>query len=530
MGNGNDRINIYDGPNTNSPLLATISGNILPNSAIISSSNSITIQQISDGIGNSSGFILEWNCISTVSKPIANFYTSDTNSCNTTIKFYNLSTQAVNNYWDFGDGSYSTKQNPTHTYLQDGIYTVKLLISNTIGQDSIIKNNYVNISQLDKPIISDAIRCNEGEIKLECLDTNNTIYWYDNNINTNYLHTGNTFNTFIDTTRTFYASQKQYYPPLSFGKLDTNGNGSFTDMGSNKGITFDVLNSSKLISVDVYTNINGDRSIFLFNSANELINSKTLFLNYGKNTINLDWDLQQGINYKILTNAYSGLYHSTSNISFPYTDANNSIILKSDSSNSNYFYFYNWKLQNKFCISPKTEIKAIVSDTLKPQPLFELSAEDPSIQLNNKSNYSSSYYWDFGDGDFSLLESPNHTYSNNGLYEIKLIASNDCGIKSYTKNLQIINTSIQNIDNYNNIKLFPNPVTNIINIEFNTIFRNNISIKLFNTLGQEIKNTTIYKNSENSIISINTKNIQRGIYIILIETDSKIISRKVILE
>jgi len=531
MGNGNDRINIYDGPNTNSPLLTTLSGSTIPNSAIISSTNSITIQQISDGVENSSGFILEWNCISTVSQPIVSFYTSDTNSCNTLIKFYNLSSEAVNSYWDFGDGNYSTEQNPIHNYLQDGLYTIKLLISNSIGQDSLIKSDYVNISQLAAPIISDAIRCSEGEVELKCIDTNNTIFWYENNVKIIPLHSGNTFNPFIDTTRTFYASKKQYDSPLNIGKLDTNGNGSFTDIGSNKGLTFDVLNSSKLISIDVYTISNGDRSIFLFNSANELIYSNTLFLNYGKNTINLDWDLQQGINYRILTNAYSGLYYNTSNITFPYSDANNNIIIKSDSSNSNYFYFYNWKLQNKYCISPRIEINAIVSDTLKPQPLFEFTIEDPSIQVKNKSNYSSSYYWDFGDGDFSLLKNPNHTYSNNGLYEIELIASNDCGIKSYTKNIQIVNTSIKNINNNNNsIKIFPNPATNIINIEFNTIFRNKISVKLINTLGQEIENNSIYMNSKNSIISINTQNIQRGVYIIMIETDSNIISRKIILE
>jgi len=31
--------------------------------------------------------------------------------------------------WDFGDGQTSTEQNPTHTYLQDGTYSVKLLIT-----------------------------------------------------------------------------------------------------------------------------------------------------------------------------------------------------------------------------------------------------------------------------------------------------------------------------------------------------------------------------------------------------------------
>ncbi len=38
--------------------------------------------------------------------------------------------------WDFGDGTYSTDQNPTHTYSEAGTYTVNLTVSNTSGTTS----------------------------------------------------------------------------------------------------------------------------------------------------------------------------------------------------------------------------------------------------------------------------------------------------------------------------------------------------------------------------------------------------------
>lgn len=38
-------------------------------------------------------------------------------------------------YWDFGDGSYSQLQNPTHAYSEVGRYTVVLNVSNAGGSD-----------------------------------------------------------------------------------------------------------------------------------------------------------------------------------------------------------------------------------------------------------------------------------------------------------------------------------------------------------------------------------------------------------
>lgn len=59
-------------------------------------------------------------------------YASATNALNAT--FTDQSTGTVSTYlWDFGDGNFSTVQNPTHTYSSAGTYTVCLIISNVCG-------------------------------------------------------------------------------------------------------------------------------------------------------------------------------------------------------------------------------------------------------------------------------------------------------------------------------------------------------------------------------------------------------------
>ncbi|MBD3855520.1 MAG: PKD domain-containing protein [Acidobacteria bacterium] len=41
--------------------------------------------------------------------------------------------------WDFGDGQTSDQQNPTHTYTTSGSKTVTLVVSNSVGSDSTVK-------------------------------------------------------------------------------------------------------------------------------------------------------------------------------------------------------------------------------------------------------------------------------------------------------------------------------------------------------------------------------------------------------
>lgn len=47
--------------------------------------------------------------------------------------------------WNLGNGTVSFLQNPSVTYLIAGQYTIKLVIKNSIGADSITKTQYINV-------------------------------------------------------------------------------------------------------------------------------------------------------------------------------------------------------------------------------------------------------------------------------------------------------------------------------------------------------------------------------------------------
>lgn len=72
--------------------------------------------------------------ITITNAPIASFSSSGTNL---SYNFLDLSSDAPDTYlWDFGDGNTSSLQNPAHTYLAYGTYTVCLTTTNTCGTDS----------------------------------------------------------------------------------------------------------------------------------------------------------------------------------------------------------------------------------------------------------------------------------------------------------------------------------------------------------------------------------------------------------
>ena len=70
-----------------------------------------------------------------------------------TASFTDLSTNDPNAWdWDFGDGSTSTEQNPSHTYAVSGSYNVCLTASNDFGSNEFCKVINTNVGITDEPV------------------------------------------------------------------------------------------------------------------------------------------------------------------------------------------------------------------------------------------------------------------------------------------------------------------------------------------------------------------------------------------
>jgi gliding motility-associated-like protein len=60
--------------------------------------------------------------------------------------------------------------------------------------------------------------------------------------------------------------------------------------------------------------------------------------------------------------------------------------------------------------------------TFWPSPVL---ISDPLVRFNNDSRDANNFTWDFGDGDGSNLENPEHVYRDTGTYIVRQIANND---------------------------------------------------------------------------------------------------------
>lgn len=62
---------------------------------------------------------------------------------------------------------------------------------------------------------------------------------------------------------------------------------------------------------------------------------------------------------------------------------------------------------------------------------FDLFQKGDSIYFRNESANATAYYWEFGDGSYSLIKEPVHLYKKEGDFKVSLVAYNDCSVDSF---------------------------------------------------------------------------------------------------
>ena len=102
--------------------------------------------------GNSNDYQVSWDVVNLKlalagggNAPVANFSGSPTSgTAPLGVTFTDSSTNTPTAWsWTFGDSSTSTAQNPSHTYSSAGTYTVALTATNSYGNNTCTKSNYI---------------------------------------------------------------------------------------------------------------------------------------------------------------------------------------------------------------------------------------------------------------------------------------------------------------------------------------------------------------------------------------------------
>ena len=73
------------------------------------------------------------------------------------VSFFDQSTSSTSWFWDFGDGSTSTDENPDHTFASTATYTVCLIVTNLCGSDSVCIDVPVEVTGISEGTLSTTI-------------------------------------------------------------------------------------------------------------------------------------------------------------------------------------------------------------------------------------------------------------------------------------------------------------------------------------------------------------------------------------
>lgn len=334
--------------------------------------------------------------------PTTEFVADRTSGCGNTIQFTDLTGSASNWLWDFGDGTTSTLQNPSHQYSQSGVYTVQLSTSNCAGTDARTRTDYLDIQIVEpaQPSQTAYNACTAQSFTLEA-SGNGAINWYASASATTALSSGNTFTTpVLNSNTTYYVANEVVSYTGNVGSSNSNANGGYFNGGTYHYLLFDALSDFTLESVQVNANSTGNRTIELRNSTGTVLQSLTVSIPQGTSTVNLGFTVPAGTGYQLGTAGGNNLYRNNAGAVYPYTD-NTTVSITGNSANqaTYYYYFYNWQVSQK-CASERVAVPVYVGSGNPPSvnltPSVSTICSNAPLTLNaNANNVSNpSYAWE----------------------------------------------------------------------------------------------------------------------------------------
>lgn len=471
------------------------------------------------------------NFILVNSLPTADF---DFNIADLSVQFNDRSIGATTYSWDFGDGNTSVMQNPMHTYSISGNYDVKLIVENDCGTAEFS----ITISVGGPPTADFSTIEKEGcapfSVQFQNQSQGATSYswFFPGGIPTfsndeNPIVVYNSLGSYTAILAVENAIGVDTSTQSDFIIVTAAPTSNFNFSGTGRDIQFNNLsiggltyswdfgdgNTSTLENpVHTYT-ADGfyEVTLIVTNDCGDSTFSENLSIG-GSPIAAFENNLSNGC--APLTVTFTDI--STGVVSnrewiFPggdvTTSANQSLTVR-------YFtpgiYDVILIVENQF--GKDSLIKSALIE-VQPRPFagFEFDVNDLEVSFTNSSTQATNFEWDFGDGKTSNEENPNHTFPSTGDYFVTLNASNDFCSSSITFTVPISTNSAKDILNSGLVKVFPNPVGDILKIEIESHFLNNLNqIELIDINGRILDINQEFS----SMNQMNVSTLPSGIYLL----------------
>lgn len=147
------------------------------------------------------------------------------------------------------------------------------------------------------------------------------------------------------------------------------------------------------------------------------------------------------------------------------------------------------------------------------------------VTFTNTTTPSSSYAWDFGDGNNSTATNPTNTFATQGSYTVTLDADNGGCMDQTTMVIDVNCTvGIDELGLGDAINVYPNPSEGMFNIEIVSEFNEDIVVEISNSIGQLIETFTV---QGDNLVPVDMTNQAEGIYYVTFKSEGSVASKKV---
>jgi len=398
--------------------------------------------------------------------PVAGFTATPVNGvAPLAVQFTDTSTSGPTSWsWNFGDGSTSTVQNPSHTYTTAGTYNVTLTSANTLGSTSLTQSGLVYVTNTTGALPSYSniyVRASNHEGVLYNANSNGTYYVETGGSGggLNILHI-TTHPTIPDgqvtvsrnQSGTIYATSTGTYADDTILMLAVNGTipNDFAIKVTSSGYTWTPTGSTPALGSITYQSP----------ALSETFTKNDLFYgpqNWKPTQGNANYPLFYGEGMNLSANqnqlmfidlragipgtSYSG-YSSLTNqgavmINYSFNDLPDYAT----------FNVYGWKsgtgmgwTNDVTAGGTSSSGYSVISSSIPIPPVAGFTAsqtagrEPVKVQFTDTStNTPTSWLWNFGDGNTSTAQNPTYTYTTPGVYTVSLIVSNGGGSNTTTQ-------------------------------------------------------------------------------------------------
>jgi len=325
--------------------------------------------------------------------PEANFSFYPTNpTAADSISFNDTSTDPdgtiINWTWDFGDGNTSSTQNTTHSYADNGTYLVTLTVmDDDTSYDTITKQ--ISISNIE-PVANFTFSPSNPDTS-QTIMFNDTSTDPDGSIVSWFWDFGDGNTSLTQNTTHSYADNGSFLVTLQ--------------IQDNDGA---IDSTSEIITISNLGPIAQFSFVPLSPSSDQIIEFTDESTDSDGTIVNWTWDFDDGtIGYEQNPNhqyTNNGLYNVTL------------LVTDDDGRNDTYWTVINVTNADPVSIFTWTPVNPTTQDTIN---FIDLSSDYDGIIV--------SWYWDFGDGNFSSAQYPSHQYGDNGEYNVSLTVSDNQG-------------------------------------------------------------------------------------------------------